>query len=277
MKILWNFHTWLDQEKIHEKSFIIKQYPMYMVSFWKIVLYLFFILILFFFMYFQNILFWNKWGTFSNIIYGILILYWFYAHWNFIFYYAKNFQDYYDLTNIHILKKQDIIFDKALSSSLFLLLLNFILSIISLIYWYTHNPWFFNLFSFIFLNVMLIILQWLIIKKALIDFEMDFTVVDGLSAKIDKISQSWFFKINSSAAKFNLISSIDWDSSWIVRSYLGYGFIEIVTMSDRPNLTIRYVKNPSFIVDLIDRAQTQIKIKSWNNEIIKDYNKDKKR
>ena len=264
MKILWNFKTNLDQESIHEKSFIIKQYPMYIVSFKNLLIYLAFFWNLYLFILYQQTVFWNSIWTILNVIYGSLIWYWLYNQWKFLWYYIKHFQVYYDLKNKHILEKQDVVFDKTLIISMIMLSINLLSSIWASIYWiYSSNTDFINLGIYIISNLWLIALQWMIIKAALIDFEMNFTVIDWNLMKVNQITQTWFFNIHYNWATFDLISSIDWNSSWIIRIWKQYWYIEIATMGDTPNVTITYVKRPEFIADLILTAKNK---KFWKLE-----------
>ena len=258
MKILENFKTDLDQQRIHKQSFVIKQYPMYIVSFKNLMIYLLFFVNLIFFIYYQQIVFWNYIWTILNVIYAILIWAWLYNQWKFLWYYIKHFQVYYDLKNKELLEKQDKVYDRTLLISLLMLFVNILSSIGSIFYWFmSSNTDFINLILYIVSNLWLVIFQWLIIKKALIDFEMNFTVVDWKLMKVDQITQTWFFNINYNWATFDLISSIDWNSSGIIRSWLNYWYIDIATMGDSPNITIRYVKKPEFIADLILMAKNK--------------------
>lgn len=258
MKILENFNTGLDQEKIHEKSFVIKQYPMYIFKFKNILLYLSYLILLYFFILMQQKVFgWELWLIFTAV-YLITILFWLYSSWNFLYHYIKTFQPYYDLKNKHLLVKQDKIYDKTLKFSFILLFLNLFLLFGSIFYWFIIHVWYFNLFVYWILNLFLIIVQWSIVKKALIDFEMDFSYVDWKTLEVAQLEQNWFFHIEHNAASFNLISSVDWSSKWIVRSWLNYWYIEIVTMWTKPNIVLKYVKDPTWIARLIQMAKNTV-------------------
>ena len=258
MKILGNFNTTLDQEKLTNKSFLIKTYPMFLISFKNIIIYFSFIFILLLFIYYQQKIFWNLYGTIANIIYLILLGFWIiYQSW-FLYYYIRHFKVIYTEKDKELLKKQDEKYDKTLKFSFLLLFINIFTSILSCFIIYFTNiieTNFLDLSIFLFLNFSLIFLQWSIIKNALINLEMNFTIVDWDLMKVDQVTQKGFFKINYNGATFDLISSIDWDSSWIFRSWLQYWRVDIATMGNTPNITIKYVKKPSFIADLILRAK----------------------
>lgn len=275
MKILSNFNTNLDQEKIHEKSIVVKHYPMYLVSWWKLWIYAFFLMILFWFWYLQQSVFWYPLWTILNIIYFILIAIWLYYHSSFIFTYIKNFKTYYDINNKHLLEKHDIYYDKALKISLFLLIINIVLSIVSCFYGYFNdNIKFFDIVLYFITNITLIILQWAIIKKSLIDFEMDFMVIDWKAWEISIISQSGFFNIGNPTAQFHLISWVNSQSKGIIRSWLDYWFIDIITMSNDPNMSIKYIKNPWQIASIIKMAKSVYLWEDKNLEKSDDFTKD---
>lgn len=263
MKILENFNTNLDQIKIHEKSFVIKQYPMYIFQFKNILLYISFMIVLYFFIGMKQKIFWSEFWIISNLIYLSIIGWWLFSSWQFLYHYVNTFQEYYDLKNKHLLKKQDKIYDKTLKFSFILLFLNLCLLILSIFYWFYTQINLLTLLIFWIMNIFLIWIQWCIIKSSLIDFEMVFTYVDWKTFEVAQMEQNWFFHINHNAASFNLISSVDGSSKGIIRSWLNYWYIEIVTMGTKPNIIMKYVKNPSWVARLIQMAKNTTP--SWKN------------
>ena len=72
---------------------------------------------------------------------------------------------------------------------------------------------------------------------------MDFIVLDGTTEEILQVQQNGFLSISNKSANFKLVSAVDDHSHWLLKSYLNYGYIEVVTLSTEPNITISYVKD----------------------------------
>jgi len=261
MRILSNFNTNLDQEKIKEKSIVIKQYYFYLFTWDKILLYIsFFVVLYFLWVYQQNIL-WNFYWTLFNVVSGVVILLWMIIQLRFIIFYIKHFQLYYDNKNKKILEEQDKKFDWALKVSFLLLFLNIVLTLVtSYLAIFTDivkdKSWM-DISIYILLNIGSVYLQWHIIKKALIDFEMDFYFIDGEVWEIWKISQSWFLNLQSQTSRFILISAVNSNSKGFLRSLFNFGYIDIVTTDSSPNIRMTYVKKPADIEHIIKLAQTK--------------------
>lgn len=258
MKFLDNFNTNLDAEYIHNRSFVVKNYFMYLLSSGKVVSYIIFLLVFLVFLYLQQQLFWVVLGNILNVVYVFLVSIWLFFHIKFLIGYIRYFRPYFDINGKKYLEKQDKRYEKALISSLVILIANVLVSLFSLFYLIQIEKivW---VIAFVITNLSLISTQWIIIKKSLIDFEMDFAVVDLKMGELIIVEQTWFLSKKIYGIRLNLISTITSSSSGLLRSWLGYGRIIITTVSDQPDMVMRYVKNPGLIEQMTKIAVNKTK------------------
>jgi len=261
MKILSNFNTKLDEEKLmhwikeYWKALLIKRHKLFLIEpFFMFLIASIIFLVLIWILYYE---FYEK----NLVIFFIMSFLYFIWIWIWIFLTFKNFLNYFKnysflKTKIDEKDLEDWEIEKFFKHSLVLMFYQIILliwnSIVSFYYMNDIMEIFLILLQII-LNISFIYLLLKVLKK-IIDFEMDFTIITPKN--ITFYNQSWLLKRESKTIDIEKIKSISVHKKWLIRSLFNFWEIRILTEWDESwqwELILKYIPSPEKVKEEIFR------------------------